>query len=188
MIIDDNTEIIKKIKKGDQESFNKIILKYQNPIFNYVFKMVYNIDDAMDITQDVFFKAYKNIRFFNFRSKFSTWLYKIAFNHALNIIKRKKNQKMFYDKFTENDSFYIDNGSKNFEDKEINNIVENILKTINPVYRTCIYLFYKEGMSYEEISEVMKLPLNTVRSHLKRGRESIRNILVNKYKIKGLYD
>jgi len=188
MITDDITEVIKKIKQGDQKAFNEIILKFQNPVFNFVFKMVYNNDDAMDITQDVFFKAYRNIKFFNFKSKFTTWLYRIAFNHTLNFIKKNNTKKIIYGKLSDDYYCYEDNDNKNIEDNEIYNIVENIIKTINPVYRTCIYFFYKEELSYEEISAVMKLPLNTVRSHLKRGRETIRNILINRYKIQSLYD
>jgi len=186
MVIEEIADIIKKINKGDLKAFNEIILKFQNQIFNFVLKMVYNHEDAMDITQDVFFKAYKNIRFFSFRSKFSTWLYRIAFNHALNFIKKNKRQKTADDKLPDENCFYADDRNMNIEDKEIYNIVENIIGKLNPAYRSCIYLFYNEELSYEEISEVMKIPLNTVRSHLKRGRETIRDILIDKYQIRGL--
>jgi RNA polymerase sigma-70 factor (ECF subfamily) len=171
--------LIQRIKRGEYELFDRVILEYQNPLFAFLYRMVRDADDARDLCQDTFFKAYKYIRSFKEEAKFSTWLFRIGYRLALNLIKRRKKH--------EESLKHVDFGEEGedsvqkLESKEIGLIVGRILDEIHTNYRVALHLFYKEEKTYNEIAKIMKIPENTVKSHIFRGKEAIRKILTQKY-------
>jgi RNA polymerase sigma-70 factor (ECF subfamily) len=174
-------DIILKIQKGNYHLFTQIIEEYQNPLFFFLFRIVKNADDARDLCQDTFLKAYRSIRSFKGRSKFSTWLFQIGYRKALNFLKRKK-------KYSEiiQASLYTpgkETVGRDLEVREIGNIIENIMTTIHNDYRTALHLFYREDKSYQEIAAIMKVPLNSVKSHIFRGKKEIRNRLLKDHEL-----
>ena len=176
--------LIKRIKRGEYELFDVVIQEYQNPLFAFLYRMVRDADDARDLCQDTFFKAYKYIRSFKEEAKFSTWLFRIGYRLALNMIKRRK-------KHTESLG-HIDlvkereDSVQRFERKEAGLIIGRIMDEIHTNYRVALHLFYKEEKTYKEIAAIMKIPENTVKSHIFRGKEAVRNILDQKYPVENL--
>ena len=171
--------LIQRIKQGEYELFDKVIEEYQNPLFAFLYRMVRDADDARDLCQDTFFKAYKYIRSFKEEAKFSTWLFRIGYRLALNLIKRRKKLS---DALPHVDLVKdVDDSVRRLERKEVGTMVGRIIDEIHTNYRVALHLFYKEEKTYNEIATIMKIPENTVKSHIFRGKEAIRKILSEKY-------
>lgn len=146
-------EIIKKVLKGDNEAFAELFFKHEKFIFNVVKKIVKLKEDAEDITQDVFIKAYENLTTFRGESKFSVWLYRIAYNLSINFFQRRK------EKFTddiENIPEAQDIVDKAYEQQMINIYADEILQLLPAKYRIVLDLYYFKELSYEEIAETLK--------------------------------
>ncbi len=167
--------LLKQIREGSFFFFEKFIIEYQNRLFAFIFSMVKNRDDAMDLCQETFFKAYKSLRSFKGKSKFSTWLFQIAYFLSLNHLKRKKKHVEVLQKMDQ--VFHTDKHSRDMETKEISQKIDLVLDKISIKSRTALHLFYKEDKNYREISAIMKIPLNSVKSHIYRGKEEIRKKL-----------
>lgn len=176
--------LIKRIKHGEYELFDKVIQEYQNPLFAFLYRMVRDADDARDLCQDTFFKAYKYIRSFKEEARFSTWLFRIGYRLALNLIKRRKKH---VESLAQVDQVKdMEDSVQRLERKEIGSIVGRIMDEIHTNYRVALHLFYKEEKTYNEIATIMKIPENTVKSHIFRGKEAIRKILAKKYPAESL--
>jgi len=176
--------LIERIKRGEYVLFDFVIQEYQNPLFAFLYRMVRDADDARDLCQDTFFKAYKYIRSFKEEAKFSTWLFRIGYRLALNLIKRRKK---YVESFAHIDHVKdVDDSVRKLERREIGSIVGRIMDEIHTNYRVALHLFYKEEKTYHEIATIMKIPENTVKSHIFRGKEAIRKILAEKYPTESL--
>jgi RNA polymerase sigma-70 factor (ECF subfamily) len=176
--------LIRRIQNGNCRLFERIVEEYQNALFSFLYKMVRNHDDARDLCQETFFKAYKYIRSYDGRAKFSTWLFKIGYNLTMNSIKRKKKQIEIM-KHAEH-KIEPEKKVRELEAKEIGTVIEKIMREIQHNYRAALHLFYREEKSYSEIASIMKIPINTVKSHILRGKAAIRNKLNTDYQLKNL--
>ena len=174
--------LIHRIQNGNFRLFERIIEEYQNYIHAFLFKIVKNSDDARDLCQDTFFKAYKYIRSYDGRAKFSTWLFKIGYNLALNFIKRKKKRAEILKQMPP--PIEPDRKGRELEVKEVRIVIDHIMQEIQHSYRAALHLFYREEKSYSEIAVIMKIPLNTVKSSISRGKKAIRKKLINDYQLK----
>ncbi len=172
---EDEKKLIQKIKAGNFRQFEQFIVEYQNALFVFILRMVRDEDDAKDICQDTFFKAYKKIKSFKEESKFSSWLFKIGYRKALDFMAKRKRLHSVLRK-TETKS-ELSGSEKEFEIKDADSRIGKIIDDLHPNYRTSLHLFYKEEMTYSEIASVMKIPINTVKSHIFRGKEIIRDKL-----------
>ena len=169
-------EIVKSVKAGDKESFGFLIERYEAKIKRYARKFLSSAEDIEDIVQEVFIKAYSNIQGFDIDRKFSSWLYRIAHNEFINLLRKKeKTPLLFFDPDTlfphpvaneQTDSSVVDEETK----KNINNCLEKI----SSKYREPLVLYYLEEMDYKEISDVMHIPISTVGIRLKRGKEMLK--------------
>ena len=179
-----DSSLIRQIKRGKYELFDVVIQEYQNPLFAFLYRMVRDADDARDLCQDTFFKAYKYIRSFKEEAKFSTWLFRIGYRLALNMIKRRKKHAESLENIDMGKD--VEDSVKKLERKEAGLIVGRIMDEIHTNYRVALHLFYKEEKTYNEIATIMKIPENTVKSHIFRGKEAIRKILAQKYPVESL--
>jgi RNA polymerase sigma-70 factor (ECF subfamily) len=186
--------LVKKILGGDSGSFSAIIRNTEGLVSEILFKMIPVKEDRRDIAQDVYLKAYQNLKSFRFQSKISTWIAQIAYNSCLNYIEKKKlllipnNSDSKYTDDEILDSLNSSNGMQSNEtenilfQKELSEILANELDKLSPLYKTLITLYHNEDFSYAEISEITGLPEGTVKSYLFRARKELRNHILLTYK------
>lgn len=169
--IEDN--IIRRAAEGDAEAFEAIYRAYSGFVYSVAFRMVSDKDAAAEVTQDVFLTVHRKLKGFGFLAGLKTWLYRVTFNLSVNYIRKRANEvnrRAQYDDNTDTRQAHgsADNGLIRSEDKSI---IEKLLKAINPDQRACIILRHMQGHSYEEIAQILKVNINTVRTRLKRARE-----------------
>jgi len=170
-----------RVQKGDKSAFDLLVRKYQHRIAKLVSRYVYDRSEVEDVTQEAFIKAYRAIKGFRGESAFYTWLYRIAINTAKNYLVAQGRRPPIADVETE-DAEASDIGT-NLRDAttperhlladEIGRTVERVLATLPEDLRTAVTLREIDGLSYEEIAEVMDCPIGTVRSRIFRAREAI---------------
>lgn len=171
-------EICQLVQKGNSEIFGILVERYAEKIKRYSQKFVSQKEDIEDLVQNIFLKAFENIKNFNPKKKFSTWLYAIAHNELVNFLKRKKKMPIL---LIELDTLLPhslrDNGlreSIDFENKK--EILDKIIEKLEPKYKEPLFLFYFENLSYSEISEILKIPISTVGVRIKRAKEKIKKL------------
>ncbi|MEP7168600.1 MAG: sigma-70 family RNA polymerase sigma factor [Bacteroidota bacterium] len=176
------------IDKGDQKAYAELMSLYKDSIYFMLLKMVNNRDDADDLTIEAFGKAFKNIKQYTPDYAFSTWLFKIATNNCIDFIRKKRKQTLSIDK-----SFDTDEGgdlkidvrselpdpSEDLMKKEKVERMHEVVEKLKPRYKQLVELRYFQELSYEEISDQLRLPLGTVKAQLFRAREFLYQIMKN---------
>ncbi|MEX0685658.1 MAG: sigma-70 family RNA polymerase sigma factor [Balneolales bacterium] len=171
-------------RDGDRDSYGKLVNKYTRPLHFHIIKMVHNQDLVEDLVQDIFMKAYDNLASFNQEYAFSTWLYRIATNHSIDFLRKKKLQTYSIDRPMQGKEgeMNIDLPDQETEtDQDIiqeqrRRIIFEAIDSLPSHYKQVIQMRHMEEKSYQEISELLDLPLGTIKAHLFRARE-----LLNKY-------
>lgn len=171
-------QIVSLVLKGEKESYREIIRRYEDKLSRYLRKFISDKDDIEDILQIVFIKAYKNLYGFDINKRFSSWIYRIAHNEAVNHLKRnRKKGRVDLDdieyKLIDEKADIGGEADRNFLKKD----VEKVMGKLDVKYREPIVLFYLEEMSYEEISDVLRIPKNTVGTLILRGKKMIKENL-----------
>ncbi|EYE89211.1 DNA-directed RNA polymerase subunit sigma [Fervidicella metallireducens AeB] len=169
-------ELIERCKNKDLLAFEKLFSIYENKIYNLSYYTLKNKEDARDVTQDVCLKIYKSIEKFQGNSKISTWIYRITYNTCIDYLKKKKAEISF----EEASKFEIDNEYRVesiVEKNEIKNIIKKCILRLSNDHRTIIILRDINGLSYQEISEILGLEIGTVKSRINRAREALKNEL-----------
>lgn len=178
---DTDQRLVERVKRGEKRAFDILVLKYQARIINLVSRFVRNPADAMDVTQDAFLKAYRALPKFRGDSAFYTWLYRIAVNTAKNYLAVQARRPLEAEEdISEIEHFEGDSTLKDQATPEHLLLTEEIQATVIATIeelpedlRTAITLREVDGLSYEEISNVMECPIGTVRSRIFRAREAI---------------
>ncbi|MCH2263726.1 MAG: sigma-70 family RNA polymerase sigma factor [SAR86 cluster bacterium] len=179
---DKDLVLVRRAKRGDYKAFDLLVLKYQSRIAGLALTFVKDRHLAEDIAQESFIKAFKSLESFREESAFYTWLYRIAANTSKNYLTSKKRKKEYSEseilssEEASVDIFDIPGGDSPEEILAANNLREMIFESLSNLpedIRTAISLREFEGLSYEEISEVLDCPIGTVRSRIFRGREII---------------
>lgn len=180
---DTDLELVRRVQSGNKGAFDLLVLKYQSKIITLIMRFVKDPFDAEDVAQDTFIKAYKGLATFRGDSAFYTWLYRIAVNTAKKHL-ISKSRKVVSDGVDaqEAEQFESADKLKNFDSPEQNVLSDELRQTIAKSMdklpedlRQAIVLRELDGLSYEEISEVMECPIGTVRSRIFRAREAIEN-------------
>lgn len=178
ILMENEESLLKRIAAGEKEFFGELVLKHQDFIFNAVNKYVRFEEEARDITQEVFVKAYENIEKFRGDSKFSSWLYRIAYNLSMNWSERVKGREtQLDDGFAETLAAPPDLTEELYERELILARITEILDEIPLKYKVVIKLHYFEDKSYQEIAGALGIPINTVKIQLLRAKEHIRKKL-----------
>ncbi|MFT8320036.1 MAG: RNA polymerase sigma factor SigW [Bacillus sp. (in: firmicutes)] len=176
---------IKQVLKGDQNAFGEIIELYKDKVFQICYRMLGNRHEAEDMAQEAFIRAYVNIHRFNIELKFSTWLYRIATNLCIDRIRKKKPDYYLDAEVpgTEGLNMYSQISSNtrlpedDVESLELQALIQREISKLPDKYRAVIVLKYIEELSLNEISEILELPLGTVKTRIHRGREALRKQL-----------
>jgi RNA polymerase sigma-70 factor (ECF subfamily) len=169
-----SNELIQKAANKDLNAFETIYKTTSGFVYNVALNVALNRDDALEITQEVFLKVYDNLKDFKFRSSFKTWVYRVTVNTALNAKKKnlsRTSRQVPYDEAIETTEIHENNVEQDIENKGDREILNNLLESLTPEYRTCMVLREIQGLSYQEIAESLEININTVRSRLKRARE-----------------
>ncbi|NLD50301.1 MAG: sigma-70 family RNA polymerase sigma factor [Clostridiaceae bacterium] len=179
-------ELVERAKTGDVEAFEQLIEGCEKKVFNIAFRMIANYEDAKEVAQEVFIRAFKSISKFKGDSLFSTWIYKITTNVCLDEIRKRKNKKIIsLAEEIEIDGNEVkrqirDEGPGPESEAESNEVKKAVIDSINSLpedYKTVIVLRDIHGFSYEEIAKFINCPEGTVKSRINRARQSLKNIL-----------
>ncbi len=174
--MDNITEnIIIEASEGNTEAFERIYNEYSGFVYNVAFRVVNNIDEAEEITQEVFITVYRKLKSFKFKSSLKTWVYRIAVNMAIDYAKKRKREQdhtVSYEDYNKPGET-TDPLSEEIERAEQEKTISTLLEALSPDQRACIVLRSIEGLSYQEISESLNININTVRTRLKRAREKL---------------
>jgi RNA polymerase sigma-70 factor (ECF subfamily) len=182
---------VKAAINGDQDAYSWLLKKYRPPLQSLIYKMIFDKKEVEDLTQETFIKAFASLASYNQEYAFSTWLFRIGINNTIDYIRKKKLT-----------TFSIETGADDSEsecqfeipdtsflaDREIileqrQNIINEAIDSLPEKYKRVIELRHREDMSYEEIAEVMDLPLGTVKAHLFRARELLNKQLKDKIRM-----
>ena len=175
MIEYDDNELVKRCLSGNESAFETLFVRYQKTIYNVVYHMVHNLDEAEEITQRVFVKVYNSLERFNPKYKFFSWMYRIAVNESLNGLKQKKQ----FDLITEDLVSQDKRPDEIYEKTEAKEKIEYALMRIHKDYRSLIILKHINGCSYDEIAEILDIPEKKVKSRLFTARNLLKEALVD---------
>ncbi len=181
-------ELVTAVQAGDLVAFQGLVEKYQNRIFSMVYGMTRNREDARDIAQDTFVKAYRNLQSFRLESSFYTWLYRIAMNLTIDHSRRVKRRPTgeFDEEVAQRDDagsvaepHHIDSPSRALERKELYTHIMDALEHLPADQKQVILLRELEGLSYKEIADLMEIPEGTVMSRLFYARKKMQKLLAS---------
>lgn len=183
---DQERDLIEKSKQGDIDSFEKLIRDHQQLAFNIAYRMLGNIEDAKDVSQDAFIKIFKSINSYKGDSSFSTWLYRIVTNTCIDELrKRNKRQILSYDIPIATEEGEVE---RNLPDpgptpedivdrKESQRKIRDAINNLNEQHKAVIVLRDIKGFSYDQISEILECPEGTIKSRISRARSALKSLL-----------
>jgi RNA polymerase sigma-70 factor, ECF subfamily len=175
-------ELVRAFRQGDHQAFNRLVTLYQKKIYNLALGYVKQEDEAKDLTQDIFVTVFRQIDKLNDESKFGAWLYQLAINHCRNRYQKLRRRGFFsnYSLDDQDNNLHLSSGTtpeKNYERQNISRLVREAIATLAPAEKEIILLRDLQELSYEEISEILDLPMGTVKSKLNRARLALKNRL-----------
>lgn len=184
----EDSELIRQAIAGDQEAFRRLMDKYRPAIYHLISRMISDKTEVHDLTQETFVKAFASLKSFNHFYAFSTWIYKIASNTCIDHLRKKKLQTFSIDQSldSDGDDFSYELPDVTYgADKEIltdqrSQLVSRAIDALPRKYRDVIMLRHLEEKNYDEIAEILGLPLGTVKAHIFRGRELLYKYLREK--------
>jgi RNA polymerase sigma factor (sigma-70 family) len=177
-------KLVERAKLNEQAAFARLMEKYQKPLYFHINKIVHDKEILEDLIQEIFLKAFDNIHSFDASYAFSTWLYRIATNHSIDYLRKRKLKTLSIDEpyQTKDGELRIELADDDSEADDVIlhqqrvNIIMEAIESLPDKYERIIRLRHMEEKSYQEIAEIMELPLGTVKAHIFRARE-----LLNKY-------
>lgn len=160
-------EIVEKVRSNDQELYAVIVDRYQSKLLRYAHSLIKDETKAVDIVQESFIKAFINLNGFDTKKKFSSWIYRITHNEAMNIAKKHQKETTLPDNI---DFSSEENIEDDLEQKEIISKVKKCLEEIPLLYSEPMALHFIEDMSHREISDILRIPMGTVATRINRGK------------------
>jgi len=183
-----NSELIKRAIDGDEGAYRELLQNYHGAIFNLLFKMVRNREETEDLVQEAFMKAFRALPSFNEEYAFSTWLYKIAINNCIDHMRKKRLKTYSMNKPVQSKDGEIErefpdtsmSPDKKLLSDERATLIENAIDDLPENYKVAIVLRHSEEKSYEEIAQILNIPLGTVKARIFRAREMLKKMLKSK--------
>ncbi len=184
-----DADVVRLAQQGRELAFRELVRRYERPVFSLVYRMVRDRELAEDLAQDSFVKVLNHIDRYSPEFKFSSWLFKIANNVAIDHLRRRKLDTISIDgspnaistSDIEASAFDVSDDAESaldeLEARELGTAIERAISTLRPEYRACIMLRHVEGRSYEEIAATLDLPLGTVKTYIHRARHELRRML-----------
>ena len=190
----DEAELVARAKAGDTNAFTELVKHYDRRVFRMAKQITQNDEDAEDVLQDTFLKAYSHLDDFQGNSKFYTWVVRIAVNEALMKLRRRRSDKSVplddpidtgEDVVAREIAVWEDNPEDHYSREELAEILDQAIQSLKPAYRTVFILRDIEEMSIEETAEALNLSISAVKSRLLRARLQLREKLTRQFKRKG---
>ena len=178
--------LVEGLRAGRDQAYEALIVQYQQPVYNLVYRLLNDPSDANDVVQEVFLKVFRNIGSFRGQSSLKTWIYRIAVNEAHNHRRyfcRHRKQEIGLERDDDERSYQdtlSDPGRSPYEiaaDEEAHQILDSAMQNLNPTFRAAVVLRDMEDLAYEEIADILQINLGTVKSRIMRGREALRHAL-----------
>ena len=169
--------LVQSILDGNKQAFTILIENTERLVAGIVCKMITNTHDQRDVAQETYLKVYNSLPAFGFRSKLSTWVTAIAYNSCVDHLRRKK---AVYAMEAINEEAVENGDAAVFRDRSA--LLQSAIGRLPPVYRTLIVMFHNQEMSYEEIAEITRMPVGTVKNYLFRARKTLKNALLMNYR------
>lgn len=177
--------LIRQAAAGDQNAFAALLAAYQKPVYNLALRMTGNPDDALDLSQEAFLRAWRGLSGYRFDASFSTWLYRLTGNVCIDFLRRRKREKtipLYYtDEENEEQELPLPHPAPAAEDQALLRLeqsqVAEAMAKLEPEYRQALILRVIDGLSYAEIAAATGVPEGTVKSRIARAREKMRRLL-----------
>lgn len=166
-------EVVKKVIESDRELYAIIIKRYQDKLLRYTYSLIRDKEKSKDSVQETFIRAYTNLNIFNTQKKFSSWIYRIAHNQAINFAKKNHREIQLLDDL---DFESPENIEENFDQEKDVERINLCLKDIPILYREPLSLYYIEEKTYQEISDILRIPMGTVATRINRAKKIMKNI------------
>lgn len=184
-IVQSDAQLVQSVLGGDERAFRELVDRHRAKIFTFIVKIVKNREDANDIAQEVFIKIYHALDSFDPSKNFSSWLFKIAQNMSIDHLRKKRIDHVSIDETRETSrgeiSMQIPSADlepdRELEGMEVGEALEVAISELDPVYHSAIMLRHVEGKSYDEIADILDMPLGTVKTTIFRARKSLRQKL-----------
>jgi RNA polymerase sigma-70 factor, ECF subfamily len=174
--LDDN-ELVVKIRTKDKQLYAQIVNRYEVKLLRYVIYLIHDENMAADVVQNTFIKAYINLNAFDTKKKFSSWIYRISHNEAMNAIKKYHKEVKMNEDF---DLVSDTDPNEEFSKNEIKKMVNYCLETMPVIYSEVLVLYYLEDKSYEEIGYILRIPVGTVGTRINRGKALMKKLCKNR--------
>lgn len=176
-----DSELAAAALAGSQDAFRELVVRFERPVYSLILRMVQDSGTAEDLAQEVFLKAFRNLRSYDPGRKFSSWLFKIAHNATIDHLRRGAVDTVPLEGTGEDDAspaaFLADTASENpaavAERRDMARALERAISGLRPEYREAVVLRYVEGLAYEEIGDTMGLPIGTIKTFLHRARKAL---------------
>jgi len=168
--------LVREALKGKERGFQKLLEKYRGPVYSLILRMVRNEEDAEDLAHEAFLRAFRSLFQFNPEYSFKSWILKIATNHAIDFLRRKDPPLLSLEDLPQEGSFIaVETKTPETElgEKEREELLEEAIASLPLSLRMPLLLRHREGLTYEEIQEILNLPLGTVKTRIHRAREML---------------
>lgn len=184
-------EVVARAREGRETAFRELIGRYERPVFSLIYRLVRDRERAEDLSQDTFIKVLNALNRYDPSYKFSSWIFKIAHNTALDHLRKKEPATLSLEGSphaetaaeAEASSISVSSDDPSPEDyaanRELSGVLEEAVGRLRPEYKTAIVLCHMEGRPYEEIAEIMGVPLGTVKTYIHRARHELRDLLAH---------
>lgn len=172
-----DSHIVSSILEGDIDDYTLIVERYEARLLRYANFLIKDYDMASDLIQESFIKAYTNLRGFDLNKSFSSWIYRILHNEAMNLIKRNKKSPTFSDRGMTGDEIFVKFLTDKTIDKSfLKDSVKKCLNNLSIKYREVIMLYYFDHLKYDEISDILRIPTSTVGIRIKRAKVELKKL------------
>jgi RNA polymerase sigma-70 factor, ECF subfamily len=170
----EDADLIRQAARGNVESYNLLISRWEKRVYNYLLRITANREDALDLTQDVFLKAYQNLRKLDNPERFAPWLYRIAHNEAYSMFRKRRPEADVDEMEPAGTELGITVGGSSVFPIELNLAVASALERLSPEQREAVVLKIYQGFKFEEMSEILACPVSTVKSRLYTALELLK--------------
>ncbi len=179
--------LIKSALQGDQEAYKALLERHKHAIYHIVYKIVHNSEEAADLVQETFMKAFSSLSSYRFEYRFSTWLYRIAANNAIDFLRKRKIEALSLDRPVETKDGSVElqlpdwthNPEFDFTRKQRRISIDEAIQSLPEKYREVIVYRHNDDKSYDEIAKILDIPVGTVKARIFRARELLKKKLKN---------